>query len=409
MVSRRGVIAGAVGVAAGAAVAGCGVAGASTDAKWASPGSSGAAASPSLTPVSLTVTPAADAAGVSPVQQVVVAASGGTLQSVTVAAGTKNLAGAMDSDGKTWRSTGTLGYGATYVVTAAIIDGSGAPVQKTSSFSTLKPTGTASITFQANAMQILKGGGTYGVGQVVVVRFSKSVTDKAAAEKAVVVEASPAVEGKFFWLDKQTLHWRPEKYWTKGTTVKVSVNALGVNLGGGIYGASNASTSFSIGRSLVAIADNNSHYTQVYIDGALVRTMACSMGKGGYTTAADGTPIHFWTQNGVHVVLEKQQTVQMTSSSYGITNKKDPNYYDESVALATRISYSGEYLHAAPWNMGDHGHRNSSHGCINLSDADAQWVYNTFILGDVVEVRNSPKPIPVSDGLGDWNKPWSEY
>jgi lipoprotein-anchoring transpeptidase ErfK/SrfK len=395
------VFAGIVGVAAGTAVAGCSAAaGASTDAVW---------TKPSAAPIVLTVSPAADTANVSPSEPVVVSASGGKLQSVSVTAGGKPLDGSMDPDGKTWRSTGALGYGATYTVTAALVDSLGSPVQKTSNFTTMKPTKTVSVAFQANALTSLKTGGTYGVGQIVAVHFSKAITDKAAAEKAIVVEATPAVEGKFFWLDKQTVHWRPEKYWAKGTKINVTVNAVGVDFGGGLYGASNASTNFSIGRSLVAVADNNAHYTKVYVDGALVRNMACSMGKGGYTKAADGHQIHFWTQNGVHVVLNKAQNVEMDSASYGITNKSDPNFYDENVTLCTRISYSGEFLHAAPWNMADHGKRNSSHGCVNLSIADAQWVYDNFMIGDVVQVTNSPKPLPVSDGLGDWNAPWTSY
>ena len=404
MISRRKAIATAAGVAAGATLAGCG--GTSNAAAWHEPPPS---PSPSTPPVDVTFTPVADATDVLPGSPVVVAVSGGTLQTVSVAAGGKAVAGALDADGRTWRSTDALGYGLTYTVTASAVDGKGAPVQKTCSFTTVKPTATASITFQANAMQILKTGGTYGVGQPAVVRFSKAVTDKAAAEKAITVQTSPSVDGKFFWLDKQTVHWRPEKYWATGTTIKVTVNALGVNLGGGVYGASNASTNFTIGRSLIAYADNNAHYTQVFVNGQMVRNMACSMGKGGYTTAADGSSIHFWTQNGVHVVLEKDQTVRMTSSSYGITNKSDPNYYDEEVQLCTRISYSGEYLHSAPWNMADHGKRNSSHGCINLSPEDAQWVFDNFILGDVVEVKNSPKPLPVWDGLGDWQLSYDQY
>jgi lipoprotein-anchoring transpeptidase ErfK/SrfK len=409
MISRRRALVGVAGVAAGATLAGCGD-GKPHDAAWRRAGEPmSPSASPSAPPLTYTITPAADSTDVLPGSPVVVSVTGGTLQTVSVASGAKAVAGAMDADNRTWRSTDPLGYGLTYTVTASVNDGTGTPVQKTSSFTTLKPASTANITFQANAMQILNTGGTYGVGQPVCVRFSKTVTDKAAAEKAIVVEASPSVDGKFFWLDKQTVHWRPAQYWAKGTTVKVTVNALGVNLGNGVYGAANASTNFTIGRSLIAYADNNTHYTQVFVDGQMVRNMACSMGKGGYTTAADGTQIHFWTQDGVHVVLEKDKQVQMTSSSYGITNKSDPNYYDEIVQLATRISYSGEYLHSAPWNMADHGKRNSSHGCINLSPEDAQWVFDNFMLGDVVIVKNSPKPLPVWDGLGDWQLSYDQY
>jgi lipoprotein-anchoring transpeptidase ErfK/SrfK len=408
MISRRKAIATAAGVAAGATLAGCGDK--ANSAAWRAAGTPiSPSPSPSLVPVGYTVTPAADATDVLPGSPVVVAVTGGTLQTVSVAAGGKALAGALDAGARTWRSTDPLSYGLTYTVTASVADATGTPVQKTSTFTTVKPASTASITFQANAMQILKTGATYGVGQPVVVRFSRAVTDKAAAEKAVVIEASPSVDGKFFWLDKQTVHWRPAQYWAKGTTIKVSVNALGVNLGGGVYGAANASTNFTIGRKLVAVADNNTHVTQVFVDGVMVRNMLCSMGKGGYTKTSDGTQIHFWTQDGVHVVLEKDQVVNMTSSSYGITNKSDPNFYDEDVQLCTRISYSGEYLHSAPWNMADHGKRNTSHGCINLSPEDAQWVYDTFLLGDVVEVKNSPKPLPVWDGLGDWQLAYDQY
>jgi lipoprotein-anchoring transpeptidase ErfK/SrfK len=133
------------------------------------------------------------------------------------------------------------------------------------------------------------------------------------------------------------------------------------------------------------------------------------MGKGGTTTGNKGQTIDFWTRSGPHVVLGKEPTVIMDSASYGITDKNNPNYYEEEVKLCTRISYSGEFLHAAPWNMADHGKRNSSHGCINLSVADAQWVYDTFIVGDVVEVTNTPKQLPAWDGIGDWNVPWAQY
>jgi hypothetical protein len=36
-------------------------------------------------------------------------------------------------------------------------------------------------------------------------------------------------------------------------------------------------------------------------------------------------------------------------------------------------------------------------------------VYDNFIVGDVVDVRHSPKPLPVSDGLGDWTVSYDKY
>ncbi|MFI5895899.1 Ig-like domain-containing protein [Actinoplanes sp. NPDC051513] len=411
MVQRRKVIIGAAGAAAGLAAAGFAVAGRAHGAKAAPDpvaGSWHSAAVPSAEPIQLTVSPAADADDVSPAEPVVVSLAGGNLQSVKVASGGTTVGGEVQSDG-TWRSTGTLAYGKTYKVTASIVDSTGAAVEKTSSFTTVKPKAVAGITFQANGMGSLKTGGTYGVGQPVIVAFSRAVKNKAAAEKAITVETTPSVPGKFFWVNNTIVHWRPSKYWAKGTTVKVSVDALGVHLGNGTYGKTNAKTHFTIGRALVAISDNNTHRTRVYVDGKMVRDMACSNGKGGYTTISDGKQIHFWTQSGPHVVLSKERRHTMSSASYGLTDPTNPNYYDpEVVEYCTRISYSGEFLHAAPWNH-SLGRANISHGCVNLSNADAQWVYESFLVGDVVEVRHTPKGLPVGDGLGDWTVSYDKY
>jgi hypothetical protein len=341
MLQRRTVILGAFSVAAaGLAAAGCSAdGGGKTAGTWqstAGPDPSGGS-TPAAPPVTLTVTPEAGATKVSPSTPVVVAATGGKLQSVTVAAGSGRVSGAIQSDG-TWRSTGALGYGKTYKVTASILDSTGTTVEKTAGFSTLKPDGIAGITFQANGLNALKTGDTYGIGQPVIVAFSNSVTDRAAAEKAIDIQATPAVEGKFYWVSNKIVHWRPSKYWAKGTHIKVSVNALGVNLGKGVYGA-NAATQFTIGRALLAISDNKTHRTKVYIDGKMVRDMACSNGRGGYTKTKDGDQIHFWTNNGPHVVLSKEQSHTMSSASFGVTDPKDPFYYaPEEVILCTRIS-----------------------------------------------------------------------
>jgi len=349
------------------------------------------------------------AADVSPTDPVVVAVEGGKLRSVTVASGQKTISGAVQSDGVTWRSAGTLGYGKTYKVTASIVDSTGGQVEKTSTFRTIKPHAVARITFQANGLASLRAGGIYGAGQPVIVAFSEPVKNKAAAEKAIVIKTAPTVQGKFFWVSSSIVHWRPAKYWAKGTTIKVSVNALGVHLGGGVYGGANAKTHFTIGRTLRAVCDNTTHRTKVYIDGKMVRDMACSNGRGGYTTGSKGQQIHFWTHSGPHVVLSKEKTHSMSSASYGLTDKKNPYYYaPEDVSWCTRISYSGEFLHAAPWNH-SLGRANLSHGCVNLSVTDAKWVYDNFIIGDVVEVNHTPKHLSIGDGLADWTVPYDRY
>ncbi|MFD0580079.1 L,D-transpeptidase [Dactylosporangium darangshiense] len=327
---------------------------------------------------------------------------------MTVAAGGKNLDGKLDDAKQTWTSTGNLSYGQTYTVTVAGTDAGGKDVSQTSTFTTLKPTSTASITFQANPMLALKNGGTYGIGQPVIVFFNKAVKNQDAAEQAMQVTTSPQVEGKWHWVSNQSAHWRPEKYWAKGTTVQVAVNLLGVDLGNGVYGG-NASANFSIGPSRIAIADSTTHQMECWIDGQMVKKIPVSMGKGGSTTGSKGEEIDFFTRSGVHVLMTKEPLVTMSSASYGITDKNNPNYYEEKIKLACRISLSGEYVHLADWNIPQQGKANTSHGCINVAPANAQWFYDTFDTGDVVEVRNTPKQLPLTDGLGDWNVAWSQW
>ena len=115
------------------------------------------------------------------------------------------------------------------------------------------------------------------------------------------------------------------------------------------------------------------------------------------------------TQAGPHVVLNKERWHSMSSASYGLSDPSNPFYYaPEDVQYCTRITYSGEFLHAAPWNH-SLGRANLSHGCVNLGVADARWVFENFLLGDVVEVKHSPKPIPIWDGLGDWAVSFDKY
>jgi lipoprotein-anchoring transpeptidase ErfK/SrfK len=403
MIQRRKVIIGAVGITAAATAAGCsssGRAGGATD--WVEP-----AANIAPVPVRLSVTPANGDTEVSPVKPIVVSAADGKLQSVTVTAGKAEIDGAIQEDG-TWRSTQDLAYGKKYKVTVTAADNAGTTTTEATTFTTLKPEHIARVTFQANGMLALKEGRTYGAGQPVIVAFSRAV-NKNAAEKAIEIKTLPAVKGKFFWKDDRTVHWRPAKYWAAGTTIKVSVAMFGVKLGKTTYGAKNASTNFRIGRQLIAISDNRTHLTKVYINGKLVRTMKCSLGKGGGTTGANGERISYWTAGGPHVVLGKKRKHTMSSASYGVTDPKDPNYYvTENIQFCTRISYSGEYLHAAPWN-GSLGRANLSHGCINLSTADAKWVYNNFLVGDIVDVKNTPRELPIWNGLGDWTVPFDKY
>ncbi|HEY0698776.1 MAG TPA: L,D-transpeptidase, partial [Micromonospora sp.] len=178
--------------------------------------------------------------------------------------------------------------------------------------------------------------------------------------------------------------------------------------GRGVYG-SDASTHFQIGPSRIAIADSRTHRMKCYIDGKLVRDIPVSLGQGGIVKADDGSEVNYWTRSGPHVIMTKEPTHRMRSASYGVSDPDDPNFYDEVIKLCCRISYSGEFVHMADWNIPAHGQRNTSHGCINVGPANARWFFDTFQLGDVVDVRNTPRKMALTDGIGDWTVPWDKW
>jgi len=404
---RRTVLAGAATAAAGSVLVACKSDGSPTATIGNSPTGSGSG-SPSAGPASLVIAPASNAADVSPGAGVVVTVENATVQSVTVTAGGKTIAGVLDETQKVWRNTAPLAFNQTYTVTAVAVGADGKQLQQTSTFKTVKPSSTVNATFQANSLAALKDGGTYGVGQPIILHLSKVPTDPAAVVKALNVVTEPAIEGRWHWVDKQNLQYRPEQYWAAGTKIKVTANLLGAAYGKGAYGAANVSIGITIGQSKIAIADDATHHMKIYVDGVQVKDFPISMGRGGTTTTGDGKTIDYYTRSGVHVVMTRELSHRMTSASYGV-GPGNPNFYDELVKLCCRISYTGEFVHAAPWSVSDQGKRNVSHGCVNISDANAKWFYDNFNLGDVVQIKGTPKQLALWESVGGWDVPWSEW
>jgi hypothetical protein len=44
-----------------------------------------------------------------------------------------------------------------------------------------------------------------------------------------------------------------------------------------------------------------------------------------------------------------------------------------------------------------------------MSTANAGWLYNQTLIGDVVEYTGTDKPMTLTNGIGDWNLPFAEY
>ena len=73
------------------------------------------------------------------------------------------------------------------------------------------------------------------------------------------------------------------------------------------------------------------------------------------------------------------------------------------------MTYSGEFIHAAPWSVGSQGSANVSHGCVGMSTENAGWLYSLTQRGDVVDVTGTDRPMELANGFGDWNLSWADY
>ncbi len=332
------------------------------------------------------------AVGVAVDSPVTVTVDDGVLASVTIVneAG-RSVGGQLSPDGVRWSTTEPLGYNRRYTLTAKARG--------------LGGMATRQITFQTHSPQNLtmpyvmpQDGEVVGVGEPVAIRFDESIANRAAAEKAIVVTTDPPVEGAFYWLNNREVRWRPEHFWKPGTTVNVAVNTYGVDLGDGLFGEDNLRTHFTIGDELIATADDTTKVVTVRVNGEVVKTMPTSMGK-------DSTP----TANGIYIIGERFAHMIMDSSTYGVP-VNSPNGYRTEVDFATQMSYSGVFVHSAPWSVGAQGHTNTSHGCLNVSPSNAQWFYEHTKRGDIVEVVNTAGPqLSGIEGLGDWNIPWDQW
>jgi lipoprotein-anchoring transpeptidase ErfK/SrfK len=332
------------------------------------------------------------AVGVTVEAPVTVTAENGVLGAVSMTdENGSQVAGALSPDGLTWSTTDPLDYNEQYTLNAQSL-GLGGVTNRRIRFETHSPQNLTMPYVLPNNGEVV------GVGQPIAIRFDENITDREAAQRAITVRTTPAVEGAFYWLNNREVRWRPAEYWKPGTTVDVTVNTYGVELGDGLYGQGNVETHFKIGDQVIATADDNTKTLTVRRNGEVIKTMPISMGK-------NSTP----TNNGVYIIGDRYEHLVMDSSTYGVP-VNSPNGYRTEVDYATQMSYSGIYVHGAPWSVGSQGYSNVSHGCLNVSTANARWFYENTKRGDIVEVRNTVGSVlPGTDGLGDWNIPWEQW
>jgi lipoprotein-anchoring transpeptidase ErfK/SrfK len=358
--------------------------------------SSAAAAAPAA---AVTLAVANNATGVSPTVPLEIAVTGGKLDTVTLVAkdGT-TVTGAVKASAdhpgsELWTPDKQLDYGTAYTLTAKASNAAHKAATASSTFTTVTP-----ATLSTPSVGPL-GGTTVGVGMPIRVFFDQKVADRAAVESHLKVTSSNPTDGAWSWLNDKEVHFRPSTYWPANTHVTLDAALYGVDFGGGVWGQKDRTVSFDIGAKHVSVADAATHMLAVYDGGKLVENYPMSAGSAKNPT-----------RNGAHVVLQSYRKITMDSSTFGLAVDA-PGGYRADVEYAVRISNNGEFVHGAPWSVGQQGSSNVSHGCINLSTSRAAWFFNFAQQGDVVEVKNSigPQLSSVDGDIYDWAIPWATW
>jgi lipoprotein-anchoring transpeptidase ErfK/SrfK len=355
---------------------------------------------PSGSSARIGVTPAAGASGVNPGSPVKVTVADGTLRTVTVTPDGDasdgvhpiEVTGALDPAKHTWTSNRTMTPGTAYTVKVTAADSGGKQTQTTSTFHTVTAAQVNGVTPTPLNNAVV------GVGLPVSLLFDKPVRNKAAVERALSITTTPATAGSWGWVTTQTgydrVDWRPDTYWKTGTKVTLTAKLSGIDTGGGRYLRRDVNDTFSIGTARISYADLHAHTMRVTENGRTVKTFPISAGEDRFPT---------W--NGQMVVISKQSTVRMTSTSVNIATSKDSaDFYDKTVKWAVNITTSGTYTHAAPWNAAYMGKENKSHGCIGMNTDDAKWFFDRGTRGDLVITTGSSRgTVDKGNGYGDWN------
>ncbi|GLY32830.1 Ig-like domain-containing protein [Kineosporia sp. NBRC 101731] len=347
-------------------------------------------------PAEITITPDDGNKKVKTAKKVKVSVAQGTISEVNVATATgKKLKGTLSEDKTEWTSKTALKAAMGYTVAVTAANADGVDAEKTSSFSTLVPNG------QVTAYVVPGNGWKVGVGMPVVVELSKSVSQSkrdGVVDALKVDTGDDKVEGAWQWMSATQVWWRPKDYWEPGTDVKVTADLTGVEVQDGVWGKKQkAKSAFTIGDAMISTVDVSGHTMTVRKNGKVLRTIPVTTGKADMAT-----------RNGIKVVMSRETSHRMRSSTIGI-DEDDPDGYDLVAKYAMRLTYSGEFIHAAPWSSSSQGSANVSHGCTGMTTAAAKWLFDRSKVGDVVIYKNSDRKLEWGNGYTVWNESYSDW
>lgn len=341
-------------------------------------------------PLRLVVSPAAGTSPVASTTRVSARAENGVISEVALSGPGLSVRRRLGIS--SWRYRGRLAQGDAYHLTVLARSDGGKVHTDSVSFTTLG----APIQLKPLPGPI---GGQLGPGAIIKVQFGQAIPtgEQAAVADAVQVQMSQPETIGWYWVSPTNLDMRPESFWPQGEQVTVFGKFDGLVLADHPVENSNFTLSFQVTEDHHSVVNLNTDQMQIYNGSQLLKTVPISGGQPGFPTIS-----------GTLVVLFKSQVVHMVSTSIGIP-AGSPDSYNLDVYDDVAISDDGYYVHAAPWDVADHGVSNVSYGCIEENPAEATWFYNWSLPGDIVQVEGSTLAAGFSNGEGDWNLPWSQW
>ncbi len=299
-------------------------------------------------------------------------------------------------DGSSWVPDHALKYGTKYTAKVTATGSDGKAATSTVNFTTMaEPGSTSHMLSQAIGDNL-----TYGVGVPIVLTFTKAIPEdkRADVQRRLFVQSTPAQVGSWNWFSPTEVHYRPQDYWKTGTKISLKALFRGVPLGGGLYGDDDLTVDASIvDHDFRIVVDDATKTLTVTQDGQVIKTMPASLGK-------PSTP----SSSGNMVIMTRNTQEVFDSATTGIP-PGSPGYYKETINYPLRLTWDGQYIHSAPWSVGQQGSDDVSHGCTNIAPDNAKWLYENSHIGDPVTVKNTKAPLQWGDGWTDWDRPFDEY
>jgi lipoprotein-anchoring transpeptidase ErfK/SrfK len=362
---------------------------ASPASKSATTAAKGRAAAGSAAPTVL-VSPKVNATKVPISVEIGTTADNGVVSAVSLASASgQQVAGAMRRDGSSWVPSAPLAFGQHYTATVTVTGIEGRTTQTSTSFVTMSKPVTKPISTSFN----LISGGTYGVAMPIVIDFGTSIpkASRQAVQDRLFVASSPTQVGAWRWVSDREVVYRPQSYWKPGTTLAVRSALGGVPIGGRLLDKDRAAN-VTIGRDLEMSVTNRNHMITVTSNGKVIKRYPISMGKAS-------TP----SWSGQFVIMDRLPATVFDTLDEG------PGGYRVAVKYAERLTWSGMFLHSAPWSVYAQGHTNVSHGCVNIGPSNAKWIYQNSMVGDPVSVSGTPRRVAEGNGWTAWDMSWADF